>query len=349
MFNIPFKNRLFLTYKRPLQVLSFFLIFLLVWWGYSLLTDKSTKGISDFETCAKAGYPVLESYPRQCITSDKKSFTEQLPTPTPTLDSTANWKTYTNTKHAYEIKHPIDWSSDKCPQGFGGEDKYNDTVYICSSQKIGNDIEPIMYFLWITKYTNLQQKEFKELVTEGMSQSMKDGFNYTTDQINGLVVLRTTSLPSRSGAESAFFKDRDGNYISISFTPFDKQNPFPQQDNFYQIFNQILQTFRFLDNKEGVACTQEVKLCPDGNTYVGRTPPNCEFSPCPGSSCQQNTDCGNNQICKVYPNGMGRCLKIVSEGEYCEGRNPIATCASGLKCQQSPGTAADAPGICVKQ
>ena len=30
---------------------------------------------------------------------------------------------------------------------------------------------------------------------------------------------------------------------------------------------------------EGIACTQEAKLCPDGS-YVGRTGPNCEFTPC---------------------------------------------------------------------
>ncbi len=29
-----------------------------------------------------------------------------------------------------------------------------------------------------------------------------------------------------------------------------------------------------------VACTMEAKLCPDGS-YVGRTGPKCEFSPCP--------------------------------------------------------------------
>jgi hypothetical protein len=31
-----------------------------------------------------------------------------------------------------------------------------------------------------------------------------------------------------------------------------------------------------------VYCTQDAKLCPDGS-YVGRTGPNCEFSPCPGA------------------------------------------------------------------
>lgn len=31
-----------------------------------------------------------------------------------------------------------------------------------------------------------------------------------------------------------------------------------------------------------VVCTQEVKLCPDGKTYVGRISPSCSFAPCPG-------------------------------------------------------------------
>lgn len=32
-----------------------------------------------------------------------------------------------------------------------------------------------------------------------------------------------------------------------------------------------------------IACTQEAKLCPDGSA-VGRTGPNCEFTPCPSST-----------------------------------------------------------------
>ena len=32
---------------------------------------------------------------------------------------------------------------------------------------------------------------------------------------------------------------------------------------------------------DGVACTMDVKLCPDGSG-VGRVPPTCEFAPCPG-------------------------------------------------------------------
>ncbi len=33
---------------------------------------------------------------------------------------------------------------------------------------------------------------------------------------------------------------------------------------------------------DGVMCTEEAKLCPDGKTYVGRNSANhCQFDPCP--------------------------------------------------------------------
>jgi len=38
--------------------------------------------------------------------------------------------------------------------------------------------------------------------------------------------------------------------------------------------------FLVLNKTEQKACTQEVKICPDGSA-VGRTGPNCEFAPCP--------------------------------------------------------------------
>lgn len=35
-------------------------------------------------------------------------------------------------------------------------------------------------------------------------------------------------------------------------------------------------------DQEMIFCTQDAKVCPDGS-YVGRSGPDCEFSPCPGS------------------------------------------------------------------
>ena len=52
------------------------LIFLLV---YPLLTQKDTTvTISSFQECVDAGYPVMESYPRQCNTPDWQNFVEDV-------------------------------------------------------------------------------------------------------------------------------------------------------------------------------------------------------------------------------------------------------------------------------
>ncbi len=45
--------------------------------------------------------------------------------------------------------------------------------------------------------------------------------------------------------------------------------------------------------QEPVACTQEAMLCPDGS-YVSRTGPNCEFSPCPDQTADWKTYANND-------------------------------------------------------
>lgn len=42
-------------------------------------------------------------------------------------------------------------------------------------------------------------------------------------------------------------------------------------------------------NNQPRACTQEAKICPDGSS-VGRTGPNCEFTPCPSVISTQSVD-----------------------------------------------------------
>lgn len=40
---------------------------------------------------------------------------------------------------------------------------------------------------------------------------------------------------------------------------------------------------------DSVACTMEARMCPDGKTFVGRTGPTCEFTPCPGETTGSST------------------------------------------------------------
>ena len=51
-------------------------------WYLSIRTSEEPilpeEKINSFEECIKAGYPPLESYPRQCITPDGKTFIEKI-------------------------------------------------------------------------------------------------------------------------------------------------------------------------------------------------------------------------------------------------------------------------------
>lgn len=148
----------------------------------------------------------------------------------PTQSTTTNWKTYTSTKYGYSIKYPLDWLVRECPVSPDCSPT-DETTYINSQENIGSKTEPIQYFLYISSYTDDLPKEY----------------TFTQELINNKTVLRTADFPSRSGAETVLFKRNDRDYISIGFTPYDNKGPFPQQEKFYKTFNQILQTFRFLE------------------------------------------------------------------------------------------------------
>ncbi len=46
--------------------------------------DQEPLSVLSFEDCVAAGYPVMESYPRQCKTPDGRTYAEELPAPEPT-------------------------------------------------------------------------------------------------------------------------------------------------------------------------------------------------------------------------------------------------------------------------
>src|SRR3989344_9169630 len=67
---------------RTLFSLSLILVGVAIgWYGNSLsdrLQQRQVSAISTFEECADAGFPVMESYPRQCRTPDGKNFVEEI-------------------------------------------------------------------------------------------------------------------------------------------------------------------------------------------------------------------------------------------------------------------------------
>jgi len=76
--------------------------------------------------------------------------------------------------------------------------------------------------------------------------------------------------------------------------------------------------------QEPIACTEEVKICPDGSA-VGRAGPNCEFTLCPSLAPKTNKNmfcggiagkpCPTGYDCKydgTYPDAGGTCIKTAT-------------------------------------
>lgn len=62
-----------------------------VWLGIrSKVTRAPAPIVLSFEDCASAGYPVMESYPRQCRTPDGRTFAEEIMPPITYINATDN-------------------------------------------------------------------------------------------------------------------------------------------------------------------------------------------------------------------------------------------------------------------
>ena len=81
-------------------------------------TDTSTT-VTDFTSCAAAGNPVQESYPRKC-SAGGVTFTEVLANANGSANSnqstnanvsTADWKTYTSATYDYSFKYPKEYTA----------------------------------------------------------------------------------------------------------------------------------------------------------------------------------------------------------------------------------------------
>ena len=75
------------------------------------------------------------------------------------------------------------------------------------------------------------------------------------------------------------------------------------------------------------ACTEEAKICPDGSA-VGRTGPDCEFAPCPGTG-----GVGMANPASVFCEEQGGTLEIRTDAES-EGQIGICILPYGIECEE---------------
>lgn len=187
----------------------------------------------------------------------KKELSKFLPTPTPTTqessvpsnDSTSNWKTYINKQYNYSFQYPKTYIINE----IGSNSSTNLSVVntcIANESNICNDPESIGFVV--------KSQNFKPQLDD----------EYTYIKIDNIKSIKSFSQ-YWGGDWINVYIPKDKSYISVGT---DKINE--------KVFDQILSKFKFLDDDQQTACTMEAKLCPDGSS-VGRSGPNCEFSPCP--------------------------------------------------------------------
>ena len=64
--------------KRTKMFVGLLIVILAVVAGASYIVLTPLAEINSFDDCVDAGFPVMESYPRQCMTSDGRGFVENI-------------------------------------------------------------------------------------------------------------------------------------------------------------------------------------------------------------------------------------------------------------------------------
>jgi hypothetical protein len=149
-------------------------------------------------------------------------------TETPTVDPTANWKTYTNSTYKFLIKYPNNWISksytpadSRIPYLYNPDNKYD-------IQFGYNKDEPSV----ISEMTG------KPMVT--------DLSNYNPTTINGIKVYVNKNLQGNDGNYMKYyFQISDGEYISILAPLTNAPSNVVWNDAAVSLAKQILLTFNF--------------------------------------------------------------------------------------------------------
>ena len=178
--------------------------------------------------------------------SKNNSTSSPEPSPTPTAspeatpDPTADWETYTNTKYKYSFNYPSNWNTKET------EDRYLPDSVIQETQSTTQSGNAYGFTVYISENT-------KDLTLEQFDA------NYKLESATGSNLIRgkedTTLASLQAKKYDVFSFDRNltqtitiqGGFIYK--VEFDSENPNdPDFETNKQIYNQILSTFKFLED-----------------------------------------------------------------------------------------------------
>lgn len=142
----------------------------------------------------------------------------------------ANWKTYIDTHYGYSLKYPKNWSLEE--SGFAPEaDGYTTTITSPGYQHPG-----------FTQLFNITITHTESIEVYGEERIKKSKY----ETLNNYQIIKIPPTPNYP-SEIVLFKVRDRLYLSFKFDPYSEESPFPNQNETYQIANQILSTFQLLN------------------------------------------------------------------------------------------------------
>ena len=209
--------------------------------------------ITNFEECAIAGNPIMESYPRQCA-ANGRTFTEEIPGVTDMDDM-------------IRVSSPQPNGTIKSPLVVKGEARggwFFEATF------------PVTLTNWdgIIIAEGYAQVDGEWMTEEFVPFTANLTFTKPTFNNRGFLILKkanASGLPEHDAALEIpiYFEGvapQGGNTSSggnTATTPTPSSTSTPPPD-------------------EPVFCTADAMQCPDGS-YVGRQGPRCEFAPCPGN------------------------------------------------------------------
>lgn len=147
------------------------------------------------------------------------------PQPTPTPDPTANWEAYNNTKYSYSVKYPGDWFIYEMSGNLTTDSISLSQVKLNS--KKDNDVPNVKIIIW-------------------RQNSLTNGGG--TTMLGGLPAYRSTSEGPAGILHDIVFLSK-GKYDYSVELEYEQTN----KDQYLKIFNQILSTFKFLDQEQASA------------------------------------------------------------------------------------------------
>lgn len=188
------------------------------------------------------------------VTQPTMPLNQSYPSPISNLDKTENWKTFTNTKYNFQISVPSGWKITPYSENPQTAEQVNLST-TNESDRSGNVILNYVV-IRVTALDNKQNLPLRTFLIENVFNTTDIEEESVDDVRKGAIATVDRMKKSKiAGTEVLTFRNREQTYLNgagyvlvITFT-FDPINQ--KSENFAnQLFDQILSTFRFLDQNQ---------------------------------------------------------------------------------------------------